>query len=102
MATAFVFGQAATPAPIPTPALDSVIAALRANPLVAISDPRFAGIVVEIGNSRYQSIVDDYVTGPLHFQRRQMASNFFMDDWRTQTIEKLCPTPFRGRRLQPA
>jgi hypothetical protein len=29
------------------------------------------------------------VYGHLHFQRRQMMSNFFMDDWRTQTIVSL-------------
>jgi hypothetical protein len=29
------------------------------------------------------------VYGHLHFQRRQMASNFFMDDWRAQTIVSL-------------
>jgi hypothetical protein len=29
------------------------------------------------------------VYGHLHFQRRQMASNFVMDDWRTQTIVSL-------------
>lgn len=74
----------AAQAPVPSPALDGVIAALRENQLVAISDPhgsavmrdflrrliadaRFASlvddIVVEIGNARYQSLVDDYVTG---------------------------------------
>jgi hypothetical protein len=29
------------------------------------------------------------VYGHLHFQRRQMSTNFFMDDWRTQTIVSL-------------
>ena len=29
------------------------------------------------------------VYGHLHFQRRQMSSNFFMDDWRAQTIVSL-------------
>ena len=195
-------GQAA---PVPVPALEGVIAAMRANQLVAISDPhgsatsqnfirqliadpRFRDvvddIVVEIGNARYQALVDDYVNGTtsdesalaeawmnttvanqisadvewfrlvrqinrtrpadrrmrillgdppidwtkvrtredhfkwlaqrdsfpaalvqteviakerralivyghLHFQRRQMSSNFFMDDWRAQTIVSL-------------
>ena len=77
-------GQPAPPAPAPTPALDGVIGALRTNQLVAISDPhgsatgqtfirqliadpRFADlvddIVVEVGNARYQPLVDDYVNG---------------------------------------
>ncbi len=76
--------DAQAPAPAPVPALDGVIAALGANQLVAISDPhgsatgqtfirrliadpRFADlvddIVVEIGNARYQALVDDYVNG---------------------------------------
>ena len=198
-------GQPAPAPPVPVPALEGVIAAMRANQLVAISDPhgsatsqgfirqliadpRFADvvddIVVEIGNARYQSLADDYVNGKtndesalaeawmnttvanqiaadvewfrlvrqinrtrsaekrlrillgdppidwtkvqtredhfkwlaqrdsfpaalvqteviakqrralivyghLHFQRRQMSSNFFMDDWRAQTIVSL-------------
>jgi hypothetical protein len=198
-------GQPTLPAPAPVPALEGVISALRANQLVAISDPhgsatgqmfirqliadqRFAelvdDIVVEIGNARYQTLVDDYVNGTandeaamaeawmnttvanqisgdvewfrlvrqinrkrpagrpmrillgdppidwtnvqtredhfkwlaqrdsfpaaliqtevvakerralivyghLHYQRRQMSSNFFMDDWRAQTIVSL-------------
>jgi hypothetical protein len=202
--SAVLAGQPAPP-PVPAPALDGVINALRANQLVAISDPhgsatmqafirqliadpRFAGLVddlvLEIGNARYQPLVDDYVTGKaieeselaeawlnttvanqisadvewfrlvrqinrtrpaarpmrillgdppidwtkvqtredhfkwlaqrdsfpaaliqteviakerralivyghLHYQRRQMATNFFMDDWRTQTIVSL-------------
>ena len=81
--SALVAGQPATP-PAPAPALDGVIGALRANQLVAISDPhgsatgqafirqliadpRFAGLVddlvLEIGNARYQPLVDDYVNG---------------------------------------
>jgi hypothetical protein len=81
---ALLAGQASPPPPVPTSALEGVIGALRANQLVAISDPhgsatsqafirrliadpRFAelvdDIVVEIGNARYQSLVDDYVSG---------------------------------------
>ncbi len=207
-ALALVFGaglDAQAPAPAPVPALEGLITALKANQVVAISDPhgsataqafirqligdpRFADlvddIVVEIGNARYQALVDDYVNGKaidesaladvwmnttvanqisadvewfrlvrqinrtrpaerrmrillgdppidwtkvrtredhfkwlaqrdsfpaalvqseviakqrrglmvyghLHFQRRQMSSNFFMDDWRAQTIVSL-------------
>jgi hypothetical protein len=207
-ALALVIGvvpAAQSPTPVPAPALEGVIGALRANQLVAISDPhgsatmqtfvrqliadrRFADIVddivVEVGNARYQALVDDYVNGKandesalaeawqnttvanqisadvewfrrvrqinrtrpaerrmrillgdppidwasvktredhfkwlaqrdsfpaaliqteviakerralivyghLHFQRRQMSSNFFMDDWRAQTIVSL-------------
>ena len=72
------------PAPVPMPAIDGVIDALHAHQLVAISDPhgnqamrdflrklfadaRFAevvdDIVVEIGNARYQALVDSYVNG---------------------------------------
>ena len=75
-------GQPALPPPVPVAALEGVITALRGNQLVAISDPhgsatgqtfirqliadpRFAelvdDIVVEIGNARYQALVDDYV-----------------------------------------
>jgi hypothetical protein len=71
-------------APVPEPAIDGVINALRAHQLVAITDPHgnagmrdflrrlFADprlpdvvndIVLEIGNARYQSLVDDYVNG---------------------------------------
>ncbi|HWI17048.1 MAG TPA: hypothetical protein VNT81_04850 [Vicinamibacterales bacterium] len=74
-------------APKPTvavPAVDGVIDALRAHQLVAItdphgsvalrdflrlvfSDPRFADvtndIVLEVGNARYQPLVDDYANG---------------------------------------
>lgn len=71
-------------APAPEPAIDGVIKALQSHQLVAISDPhghagmrdflrrlvadpRFADtvddIVLEIGNARYQSLVDDYVNG---------------------------------------
>ena len=81
---ALLAGQAAPSPPIPTLALDGVIGALGTNQLVAISDPhgsatsqtfirrliadpRFADlvddIVVEIGNARYQPLVDDYVNG---------------------------------------
>ena len=81
---ALLAGQAAPLPPVPTSALEGVIGALRANQLVAISDPhgsatsqtfirrliadpRFADlvddIVVEIGNARYQPLVDDYVNG---------------------------------------
>lgn len=70
--------------PVPLPAIDGVIAALRDHRLVAITDPhgdanmqsfirrlladpRFGGsvddIVIEVGNARYQAIVDRYVTG---------------------------------------
>jgi hypothetical protein len=81
--SALLVGQPAPP-PMPTAALDGVITAVRANSLVAISDPhgsatmqgfirqliadpRFAevvdDIVVEIGNARYQSLADDFVNG---------------------------------------
>jgi hypothetical protein len=70
--------------PSPLPAADGVIAALQDHRLVAITDPhgdanmqsfirslladpRFAtsvdDIVVEVGNARYQAMVDRYVTG---------------------------------------
>lgn len=72
------------PAPAPRPAMVGVIDALRAHQLVAITDPhgnagmrdflrslltdsRFPDvvndIVLEIGNARYQALVDDYVNG---------------------------------------
>jgi hypothetical protein len=72
------------PAPVPEPAIDGVIRALQGHQLVAITDPHgnagmrdflrrlFADprfpeavddIVVEIGNARYQAVVDDYVNG---------------------------------------
>ena len=75
---------AQAPAPVPAPAIDGVIKALQSHQLVAITDPhgnagmrdflrrlvadpRFADtvndIVLEIGNARYQPIVDDYVNG---------------------------------------
>jgi hypothetical protein len=81
---ALLAGQAAPPPPVPASALEGVISALDANQLVAISDPhgsaasqtfirrliadpRFANlvddVVVEIGNARYQPLVDDYVNG---------------------------------------
>ena len=71
-------------APTPRPGIDGMIEALRLHQLVAISDPhgnapmhaflgglfadpRFAGVVddlvLEIGNARYQPLVDDYVNG---------------------------------------
>jgi hypothetical protein len=71
-------------APAPEPAIDGVIRALQTHDLVAITDPhgnagmrdflrrlfadpRFADavndIVLEIGNARYQALVDDYVNG---------------------------------------
>lgn len=71
-------------APAPRPALDGVLDSLQANQLVAISDPhgsarmqafiraliaapRFAALVddlvLEIGNARYQTLVDTYVSG---------------------------------------
>ncbi len=70
--------------PVAEPAIDGVIKALQSHQLVAITDPhgnagmrdflrrlvadpRFADtvndIVLEIGNARYQPIVDDYVNG---------------------------------------
>ena len=70
--------------PVPEPAIDGVIKAIQTHQLVAISDPhgnaamrdflralvadpRFADavndLVLEIGNARYQSLVDDYVNG---------------------------------------
>ena len=73
-----------TPPPAPAPAIEGIINALRTHQIVAISDPhgsattqafirkliadpRFADVVddmvVEIGNARYQPIVDDYVNG---------------------------------------
>jgi hypothetical protein len=76
--------QAPLPAPVPEPAIDGVINALRAHQLVAITDPhgsagmrdflrrlladsRFPDvvndIVLEIGNARYQPLVDEYVNG---------------------------------------
>ena len=82
--SAVLAGQPVPPPPAPVPALEGVIGALRANQLVAISDPhgsatsqafirqltadpRFADlvddIVVEIGNARYQALADDYVNG---------------------------------------
>jgi hypothetical protein len=81
---ALAIQAAPLPAPVPQPALDGVINALRTNQLVAITDPHgnagmrdflrslFADarfpevvndIVVEIGNSRYQALVDGYVNG---------------------------------------
>ena len=81
--SALLAGQPAPP-PVPTSAVDGVIGAMRAHQLVAISDPhgsavsqafirqlladpRFADvaddIVLEIGNARYQPLVDDYVDG---------------------------------------
>ena len=72
------------PAATPIPALEGVIGSLRAHQIVALSDPhgsataqafirqligdpRFADlvddIVLEVGNARYQSLVDDYVNG---------------------------------------
>ena len=72
------------PAPAPEPAIDGVINALQSHQLVAITDPhgnagmrdflrrlvvdpRFAetvnDVVLEIGNARYQALVDDYVNG---------------------------------------
>jgi hypothetical protein len=82
--SALLAGQPAAPPPAPKPALEGVIEALRTNQLVAISDPHGSGtsqtfirsliadprfadlvddIVVEIGNARYQPLVDDYVNG---------------------------------------
>jgi hypothetical protein len=81
--SALLAGQPAPP-PAPTGALDGVIGALRTNQLVAIcdphgsatmqtfirqliADPRFAelvdDLVLEVGNARYQPLVDDYVNG---------------------------------------
>jgi hypothetical protein len=80
--TLVIAAQALPPAP--EPALDGVITALQSHQLVAITDPhgnagmrdflrrlvadpRFAetvnDIVLEIGNARYQALVDDYVNG---------------------------------------
>ena len=80
--SALLTGQPAPP--VPTTALEGVIGALRLNQLVAISDPhgsasmqafirqliadpRFAelvdDLVLEVGNARYQPLVDDYVDG---------------------------------------
>lgn len=71
-------------APAPQPAIDAIIKAFETHQLVAISDPhgnaamrdllrsvvadsRFADtvndLVLEIGNARHQSVVDDYVNG---------------------------------------
>lgn len=73
-----------SPPPVAQPALEGIIGALRVNQIVAISDPhgdtamrdflrqlindpRFPDlindVVLEIGNARYQSLVDDYVNG---------------------------------------
>ncbi|MGH9217918.1 MAG: hypothetical protein ACRD1W_01375 [Vicinamibacterales bacterium] len=83
LALVAALGAQAT-APVPQPAIDGVIDALRAHQLVAITDPhgnagmrdflrrlvadpRFADtvndIVLEVGNARYQALVDDYVNG---------------------------------------
>ena len=83
LALVAALGAQAT-APVPQPAIDGVIKALQSHQLVAITDPhgnagmrdflrrlvadpRFADtvndIVLEIGNARYQTIVDDYVNG---------------------------------------
>jgi hypothetical protein len=82
--SAMLAGQPVAPPPAPTSALDGVIGALRTNQLVAISDPhgsatmqafirqliadpRFAelvdDLVLEVGNARYQPLVDAYVNG---------------------------------------
>jgi hypothetical protein len=82
--SALLAGQPAPQPPAPLSPLDGVIGALRTNQLVAIcdphgsatmqafirqliGDPRFADlvddIVLEVGNARYQSLVDDYVNG---------------------------------------
>ncbi len=82
---ALALGLQMTPKPTAAePAIDGVLHALRTHQLVAItdphgsaplrdllrqlfSDPRFADvtndIVLEVGNARYQPIVDDYVNG---------------------------------------
>ena len=83
LALVAALGAQAT-APVPQPAIDGVIKALQSHQLVAITDPhgnagmrdflrrlvadpRFADtvndIVLEIGNARYQPLVDDYVNG---------------------------------------
>ena len=83
LALVAALGAQAT-APVPQPAIDGVIDALRVHQLVAITDPhgnagmrdflrrlvadpRFADtvndIVLEAGNARYQALVDDYVNG---------------------------------------
>jgi hypothetical protein len=93
--------QLPTLAPTPIPAVDGVIEALRSNQLVAISDPhgssatrsfirqliadpRFAtlvdDIVVEIGNARHQSLVDDYVGG------RPVTEAALADVWLNTTV----------------
>ena len=84
VAATLLAGQPAPPPPAPIAALDGVLGALRSHQLVAISDPhgsaamqtliraliadpRFAelvdDIVLEVGNARYQPLVDDYVNG---------------------------------------
>ena len=98
---ALLAGQPAPPPPVPTSALEGVIGALRANQLVAISDPHGSGasqtfirrliadprfadfvddIVVEIGNARYQSLVDDYVNG------RAIDESALADVWLNTTV----------------
>jgi len=83
LALVAALGAQAT-APVPQPAIDGVINALRVHQLVAISDPhgnagmqdflrrlfadpRFPDVVndlvLEVGNARYQALVDEYVNG---------------------------------------
>lgn len=87
--------------PAPQPAIDGVLNALRANQLVAISDPhgsaamhdflrrlfadpRFAEIgadlVLEIGSARYQSLADAYVNGD------DISEEALAEAWRNTTV----------------
>ena len=89
------------PAPTPIPALEGVIGSLRTHQIVAMSDPhgsataqafirqliadpRFADLVddlvLEVGNARYQSLVDDYLNG------RAIAESALAEAWLNTTV----------------
>ena len=101
VAVALLACQPSPPPPLPAPALEGVIGALRANQLVAIcdphgsaamqtfirqlvADPRFADlvddIVLEVGNARYQPLVDDYVNG------KAIDESALAEAWRNTTV----------------
>jgi hypothetical protein len=115
--------------PVAEPARDAVISALRANQLVAISDPhgstamrdflrqlfedpRFADavndIVLEIGNARYQNLVDEYVNGgPVSeaalseaWQNTTVANQISADAEWFRTIRRINATRPANRRLR--
>src|SRR5687767_1644567 len=72
---------ALAPPPAPRPGVAGLLALLRTTPVVALNEgvhhlqecwdfmaaamfhPGFDTIVIELGNSRYQAVADDYVTG---------------------------------------